>query len=82
MSHSPWLDNLPACASALFRYSLGVQPTHFLKVRSLEETMITAYDAIRETKLKTPGVTDLRTAAFVNAINKVAVSYLELGIFP
>jgi glutamate dehydrogenase (NAD(P)+) len=48
----------------------------------LEETMITAYDAIRETKLKTPGVTDLRTAAFVNAINKVAVSYLELGIFP
>ncbi len=48
----------------------------------LEETMITAYDEIRETMLRTPGVTDLRTAAFLNAINKVAIAYLELGIFP
>jgi glutamate dehydrogenase (NAD(P)+) len=47
----------------------------------LEETMISAYNQIRNVKFenKTP---DLRTAAFVNAINKVAVSYLELGIFP
>lgn len=52
-------------------------------VRSgLEDTMINAYDAIRETMLTTPGVNDLRTAAFVCAINKVALSYLELGIFP
>ncbi|MBI3950918.1 MAG: Glu/Leu/Phe/Val dehydrogenase [Acidobacteria bacterium] len=48
----------------------------------LEETMVSAYDAIRETMYRTPGVTDLRTAAFVNAINKIAISYLELGIFP
>ena len=27
-------------------------------------------------------ITDLRTAAFLNALNKVATSYLELGIFP
>ena len=27
-------------------------------------------------------VPDLRTAAFMSAINKVAVSYIELGIFP
>ncbi len=48
----------------------------------LEETMINAYNDMRETRLKTKGITDLRTAAFVNAINKVAVAYLQLGIFP
>lgn len=48
----------------------------------LEETMITAYELIRETKNKTDGVSDLRTAAFVAAINKIAVSYMQLGIFP
>lgn len=46
----------------------------------LEETMITAYHEIRD--LSRRHDTDLRTAAFVNAINKVAVSYLEMGIFP
>lgn len=40
----------------------------------LEETMINAYDAIREIKLRTKGVTDLRTAAFICAIDKIAVS--------
>lgn len=47
----------------------------------LEETMINAYHEIRETS-KQKGVDTLRTAAFVNAIDKIAVSYLELGIFP
>ena len=46
----------------------------------LEETMFEAYNQIREVA-KTHN-TDLRTAAFVNAINKVAVSYMEMGIFP
>lgn len=46
----------------------------------LEETMIFAYHEIREIR-KVHNV-DLRTAAFINAINKVAASYLELGIFP
>lgn len=46
----------------------------------LEETMITAYHEARETSKRHN--TDLRTAAFINAINKVAVSYLEMGIFP
>ena len=27
-------------------------------------------------------VKDLRTAAFLNAVRKVATSYMELGIFP
>lgn len=48
----------------------------------LEETMITSYQQIRDiwkTKEKVP---NLRTAAFMNAIDKVALCYLELGIFP
>ncbi len=48
----------------------------------LEETMINAYEAIRETWRRTKEVDDLRTAAFVCAINKIAVSYMQLGIFP
>jgi glutamate dehydrogenase (NAD(P)+) len=47
----------------------------------LEETMVSAYEAIRDTRLATPGITDLRTAAMVSAINKIAVAYEELGIF-
>lgn len=48
----------------------------------LEETMYTAYDAIRETMLMSNDSMDLRTAAFVVAINKIAISYMQLGIFP
>ncbi len=52
-------------------------------VRSgLEDTMVSAYQAIREIKLLHGAGTDLRTAAFVNAIEKVTQSYQELGIFP
>jgi glutamate dehydrogenase (NAD(P)+) len=46
----------------------------------LEDTMIEAYAGIRATsKLKN---CSLRTAAFVDAIRKVARSYSELGVFP
>lgn len=48
----------------------------------LEETMVSAYHQIREIKRTTKGCEDLRTAAFINAINKIAVAYMELGIFP
>ncbi len=48
----------------------------------LEETMISAYHELVETKAKHAGVPDLRIAAFLNAIHKVAKSYEELGIFP
>jgi glutamate dehydrogenase (NAD(P)+) len=48
----------------------------------LQETMITAYGEIRETWKSNPKIPNLRTAAFLNAINKIAVSYGELGIFP
>jgi glutamate dehydrogenase (NAD(P)+) len=48
----------------------------------LEETMSVAYNQILETRRKMGNGTDLRTAAFVNAIEKVARVYMELGIFP
>ncbi len=48
----------------------------------LEETMITAYQQIREIWKTKESVPNLRTAAFINAIDKVALCYLELGIFP
>ena len=48
----------------------------------LEETMINAYREIRELGRHDPRIKDLRTAAFLNALKKVATTYLELGIFP
>lgn len=48
----------------------------------LEESMIAATREIMEIWLSNPAIPDMRTAAYVNAINKVATSYGELGIFP
>jgi glutamate dehydrogenase (NAD(P)+) len=47
----------------------------------LEESMITAYEQI--TALRDEhNLDDLRTAAFVNAINKIGIMYEQMGIFP
>ncbi len=52
-------------------------------VRSgLEETMIMATREIMDIWNANPKIPDMRTAAYVCAINKVATSYAELGIFP
>ena len=52
-------------------------------VRSgLEETMIVAYHQIREIKKRKRNIKDLRTAAFVNAINKIASDYTSFGVWP
>jgi glutamate dehydrogenase (NAD(P)+) len=48
----------------------------------LEETMISAYNQMNEIRKQHGGKIDLRTAAFISAINKVALAYMELGIFP
>lgn len=48
----------------------------------LEDTMIGSYQEIHDIWKTTDGVEDLRTAAFICAINKVGESYKELGIFP
>ena len=47
----------------------------------LEGVMVNAYREINEIR-KERGTGDLRTAAFVNSLEKIAVSYLELGVFP
>jgi glutamate dehydrogenase (NAD(P)+) len=46
----------------------------------LEDTMAQAYDEIRAVR-KEKGL-DTRTAAFVSAIDKIAGSYQQMGIFP
>jgi glutamate dehydrogenase (NAD(P)+) len=52
-------------------------------VRSgLEDTMIKATNEILDCWKQNPDIKDMRTAAFVVAINKVGTSYQELGIFP
>jgi glutamate dehydrogenase (NAD(P)+) len=48
----------------------------------LEETMVNAYNEIREIRSKHKNKIDLRAAGLISAINKIAVSYLEQGIFP
>ena len=48
----------------------------------LEETMAVAYREITEQQKRLGGDVDLRTSAMVTAINKVAITYEELGIFP
>ncbi|MBS1517438.1 MAG: Glu/Leu/Phe/Val dehydrogenase [Bacteroidetes bacterium] len=48
----------------------------------LEETMMTAYHEIRDIKVKDAKIDSLRTAAFISAINKIAISYENLGVFP
>ncbi len=48
----------------------------------LEETMALAYRQVREVQHRYRDAIDLRTASFVNAIDKIASSYAHLGIFP
>jgi glutamate dehydrogenase (NAD(P)+) len=48
----------------------------------LEETMVQAFHDIRETQLTLPAGVDLRTAAMVTSIDKIALIYSEMGIFP
>jgi len=52
-------------------------------VRSgLEDTMVNAYDEIREILKRKKNIEDLRSAAFVCALNKISGDYIRLGIFP
>jgi glutamate dehydrogenase (NAD(P)+) len=48
----------------------------------LEDTMVTAYHRLREIRHVHNGKVDLRTAAFIDAIDKIAICYQDLGIFP
>jgi glutamate dehydrogenase (NAD(P)+) len=48
----------------------------------LEDTMILSYHNIRETYKQNSKIDTLRTAAFVGAIDKIAVSYQNMGVWP
>jgi glutamate dehydrogenase (NAD(P)+) len=53
-----------------------------LTISGLEETMIGAYHQIREVQKKYDDRATMRIAAFVNSIDKIALCYRDLGIFP
>ncbi|GAB4277576.1 MAG: Glu/Leu/Phe/Val dehydrogenase [Deferrisomatales bacterium] len=53
-----------------------------LVISGLEETMVTAFRQIWETRERHGRTIDLRTAAFAEAIEKVAAAYVDRGIFP
>ncbi|MCI5072328.1 Glu/Leu/Phe/Val dehydrogenase [bacterium] len=53
-----------------------------LVASGLEETMINSLHELFEVCQSKDFAIDLRTAAFISAINKIAISYEENGIFP
>lgn len=84
-------QNLIELVERLTGHTIGERERHMIGrgaeeidlVRSgLEETMISSYNQIREVMKRKRKVEDLRTAAFVSAINKISSDYLALGIFP
>jgi len=86
-SHNRMVSAIEKATGRLFsdeeRRRIAHGPSEIDLVNSgLEETMIDAYQQIRELSRRDSRITDLRTAAFLSALNKVATSYLELGIFP
>ncbi|MDX5479185.1 MAG: glutamate dehydrogenase, partial [Cyclobacteriaceae bacterium] len=52
-----------------------------LVLSGLEETMVTSYQALNQ-KRKEKNIQSLRTAAFILALERIVISYTDLGIFP
>ena len=83
--HGNCFDGCSSAAvfSRFYRERIAKGPDEQDLVNSgLEETMIAAFHELLKTKRTTNGIPDLRIAAFVSAIHKVARSYMEMGIFP
>ena len=61
-----------------------VRPVDELTVvnSGLEQTMIDSYHQLQETAKRVDGIADLRTAGYYLAIERVAHSYTDLGVFP
>ncbi len=52
-------------------------------VRSgLEDTMVNSYENVREIFKKHKKMNSLRTAAYVDALEKIGITYLKMGVFP
>ena len=69
-------DNL---SSVISQVAFGASEQDLVN-SGLEDTMVAAYQEVRE--LARHHDTDLRTAAFISSIEKVAASYSQMGIFP
>jgi glutamate dehydrogenase (NAD(P)+) len=85
------LTNLVSAFERLTGHSVGLREKDALThgadeidlVRSgLEDTMVNAYDQIREVYKRKKNLEDLRTAAFIVALDKISGDYVRLGIFP
>lgn len=63
------------------RFSKGAKEADLVD-SGLEETMISAYHEIREVQKQHGEKATLRIAAFIDAIDKIALCYGDLGIFP
>ena len=55
---------------------------HDLVHSGLEDTMVSAYREITQVRNRFKTIEDMRTAAYVTALQKVGRSYLDLGMFP
>jgi glutamate dehydrogenase (NAD(P)+) len=52
-------------------------------VRSgLEDTMINSYENIRNISKRRKKIPSLRTAAYIDALEKIAITYEKMGVFP
>ncbi|ERM83920.1 glutamate dehydrogenase [Rhodonellum psychrophilum GCM71 = DSM 17998] len=52
-----------------------------LVISGLEDTMVAAYHSMNKTR-KDKNIKSLRTAGFILALERIAISYTDLGIFP
>ena len=78
------IENLTGKSLSSSERSLLVQgPNEVDLVNSgLEDSMIGSYHEIMEVWRNNANVKDMRTAAFISAIDKIAASYDQMGIFP
>jgi glutamate dehydrogenase (NAD(P)+) len=78
------IENLTGKSLSASERSLLVQgPNEVDLVNSgLEDSMIGSYHEIMEVWRNKANVKDMRTAAFISAIDKIAASYNQMGIFP
>ena len=83
--------NMVAMVEKLTGKSIGIKEKQALTkgadevdlVRSgLEETMVTAYHSIMNVYNRKKTISDIRSAAFVSALDKVANDYITMGVFP
>jgi glutamate dehydrogenase (NAD(P)+) len=78
------IENLTGKSLSASERALLVQgPNEVDLVNSgLEDSMIGSYHEIMEVWRNKANVKDMRTAAFISAIDKIAASYNQMGIFP